>query len=232
MFINKYEDYFRTNYPRRLSEWKVRRLGQVFRGYKLITDDSDSFYAFIRGDVEKIISYKPEFIKIINDELLSLLDDEWATHPTKGVCYVFKKQWFEDFKEFFTPQVPFFYYFIWSYIKGGELYINVGFYIDEHKDTGKLLNLRNKFIEILDLEIKKNEPKSHYNKKNMALKFKKEAIEGGYDNYKDLKNVAIEMKNLIDDTLLSIENSIESLKKNMKMTLKNGKKNYLTSNEN
>jgi len=70
-------------------------LGQVFRGYKLITDDSDSFCAFIRGDVEKIISYKPEFIKIINNELLSLLDDEWATHPTKGVCYVFKKQWFE-----------------------------------------------------------------------------------------------------------------------------------------
>ncbi len=175
-----------------------------------IPDLCREIYERHKEAIEKIISYRPEFIKIIENEILNLLNNEWKAHSTKNACSIFKKDWLNKFEEFFTPRRPFFYYLILSYDKEG-LCIDISLYINEDKNKGGKIGLRNKFIEILDVEIKNNPPIYYqYLEKNKAVKFRKVALENGYESSEDLRNVATEMKKIIDDTLIPIENAIKN----------------------
>ncbi len=145
---------------------------------------------------------------IIKEELNLILSDEWETHTTKGYCYIYKKEWFDDFKEFYY-NLPFFNYIIWSNSKGGELSIDNVFYITKPK----IAAIRDIFNKILDEEIKNNPPNHHiFSEKNIAVKFKQTVLEGGYETVDELKDVVNDMISFIDDTLPSIENSIRILK--------------------
>ena len=177
-----------------------------------IPDLCKEIYERHKEAIDKIISYKPDHIKIIEKELLKLLDKSWTSHSTKNNCYIFKEEWHKDFFEFFTQQVPFFFYLIYTYTKE-SLCIDVDLYLDERKEKGGLFDLRDKFTEILDGEIKANRPETYiYLRKNKAVKFKKMTIENGYDSEDELINVALEMKNLIDETITPLENTIKIFK--------------------
>ena len=78
----------------------------------------------------------------------------------------------------------------------------------------KIAEIRETFSRILDDQMDKNPPENfNYKKKQVAQKFREHALEGGYETKKDLNDVAKLMKNLIDETLLPIENCIRIFKK-------------------
>ena len=179
-----------------------------------IADLCKTIYERHREAIEKIIANKPQHIEIIEDELKKLLKefpDEWQTHPTKTDCYVFKKQWLEDFREFTVGnRVPFFFYNVHSW-NSESLYIAVQLYIDRTKEWN--VDVRELFTNIFEGLIKKTDIKPFlYNEQNIAKKIKDIVIKEGYENEQDLKDVALKMKLLIDKTIGIIENTVEVLK--------------------
>ena len=176
--------------------------------------------------IEKIYSNRPDYIGNITNEIKKLLlDDDWLYHPTKTICQIFKKKWFEDFKEFFYPQCPFFHYEVLSWIKNDELFISVDFHIEEDRNLGRKYELRDKFTEILDEQIDLFRPKIfEYNKKRSSAKFRKIIVSGGYNNETDPKNIAQHMKMLIDDTIKPLEKCINLFKEKYKENLSVWKK--------
>jgi len=195
-----------------LNEGKIREL-------------CEEIYERHKEAIETIISYKPAYMDFIESELKLLLNDEWDTHTTKGLCYVYKKKWLQDFKEF-AFKFPFFNYIVWSYSnKEGKLTIDVLFYIEKPK----IAEIRETFNKILDKEMLKNPPEnSTYIKKQVAQKFKENALEGDYETKEDLKEVAKVMKNLMDDTLIPIENCIRTFKKDYDTQIKEWKEKLRT----
>lgn len=189
-----------------------------------IVDLCKIIYEKHREAIEAIIANKPQHIKIIEEEIKELLIDlpgEWMTHPTKTDCYVFKKQWLEDFREFNIGNlVPFFFYNVHSW-NSESLYIAVQLYIDRTKEWK--LDVRELFTEIIENKIDKSGVKPFlYNKQNIAKKIKDIVIKEGYENDQDLKDVALKMKDLIDATIGVIDNTVEELK-NKLSNLKNEK---------
>ncbi len=179
----------------------------------------EEIYKRHKEAIETIISYKPAYMDIIKKELKLLLNDEWDTHTTKGLCYVYKKKWLQDFEEFFI-KIPFFNYVVESWSKEGKLTIDVLFYIEKPK----IAAIRETFNKILDEEMDKNPPESFtYIKKQVAKKLKENALEGDYETNEDLKEVAKVMKNLIDDTLIPIENCIRAFKRDFGTQIKEWK---------
>lgn len=70
----------------------------------------------------------------------------------------------------------------------------------------------------------KNPPESfNFIKKQVAQKFRENALEGDYETKEDLKEVSKVMKNLIDDTLIPIENCIRTFKKDYDTQIKEWK---------
>lgn len=164
--------------------------------------------------IETIIANKPRHIEIIEKEIIKLLKDypeEWKTHPTKTDCYVFKKQWLEDFKDFSVGnKVPFFFYNVHSW-NIESIYIAVQLYIDRTKE-GKY-DVREIFTGNLENLIDKSDIKPfYYNKTNIAKKIKEVVIKEGYENEQDLKYVAQMMKNLIDTTIRHVDKAVDVLK--------------------
>ena len=142
-----------------------------------------------------------------------------GTHIQPRDCVVYKKKWMQDFEEFFY-KIPFFNYVVWSWSKEGKLTIDVLFYIEKPK----IAEIREAFNKILDGIMDKNPPKSfNYIKKLVAQKFRENALEGDYETKEDLKEVAKVMKNLIDDTLIPIENCIRTFKKDYDTQIKEWK---------
>ena len=64
---------------------------------------------------------------------------------------------------------------------------------------------------------------STYIKKQVAQKFKENALEGDYETKEDLKEVAKLMKNLIDDTLIPIESCIRIFNRDHETQIKEWK---------
>ena len=186
-----------------------------------IREMCEEIYERHKGAIDTIVSYKPKHMDIIESELNLLLDDEWDTHTTKGLCYVFKKKWLQDFEEFFYNKVPFFNYVIWSYPnKERKLTIDVLLIIEKTK----IVEIREAFSKILDEEMDKNPPESFsYIKKQVAQKFREHAIEGGYETKEDLKEVAKVMKNLIEETLPPLEKCISTFRKEYDTQIKEWK---------
>ena len=182
-----------------------------------IEDLCKTIYERHREAIEKIIANKPQHIEIIEDELKKLLKEfpgEWETHPTKTDCYVFKKQWLEDFREFTVGnRVPFFFYNVHSW-NSESLYIAVQLYIDRTKEWK--VDVRKLFTNNFESLIKKSDIKPFlYNDQNIAKKIKKIVIKEGYENKQDLKDVALKMKDLIAATIDIIDNTAEVLKRKL-----------------
>lgn len=195
-----------------LNEGKIREL-------------CEEIYERHKGAIDIIISYKPAHMEIIESALKLLLNDEWETHTTKGLSYVYKKKWLQDFEEFFY-KTPFFTYVVWSYPnKERKLAIDVIFLIEKPK----IAEIRETFTKILDKEMDKNPPESfNYIKKQVAQKFRENALEGDYETKEDLKEVAKLMKNLIDDTLIPIEKCISIFKNDHETQIKEWKEKLRT----
>jgi len=179
-----------------------------------ITDLCKKIYERHREAIEKIIANKPKYIEEIESELKKLLKefpDEWKTHTTKTDCYVFKKEWLEDFREFTIGNlVPFFFYNVHSW-NSESLYIAVQLYIDRTKEWKA--DVRDLFTKTFESLIEKSDIKPFlYNEQNVAKKIKETVIKEGYENKQDLKDVAVKMKLLIDTTIKSIDKTVEVLK--------------------
>lgn len=182
-----------------------------------IADLCKTIYERHREAIEKIIANKPQHIEIIEDELKKLLREfpgEWQTHPTKTDCYVFKKEWLENFREFtIGNRVPFFFYNVHSW-NSESLYIAVQLYIDRTKEWN--VDVRELFTNIFEGLIKQSDIKPFlYNEQNIAKKIKDVVIKEGYENEQDLKDVALKMKLLIEKTIGIIENTVEVLKREL-----------------
>ena len=179
-----------------------------------ITELCKTIYERHKEAIETIIANRPKYIKVIEKEIIKLLKDypeEWKTHPTKTDCYVFKKQWLEDFREFTVGnKTPFFFYNVHSW--GVEsIFIAVQLYIDRTK-KGKY-DVRKIFTGNLENLIFKSDIKPfYYNKTNVAKKIKEVVIKEGYENEQDLKYVAQTMKNLIDTTIKHVDKAVDELK--------------------
>lgn len=183
-----------------------------------IADLCKTIYERHKEAIETIIANKPQHIKIIEDELKELLrefPDEWVTHPTKTDCYVFKKQWLEDFREFTVGNlVPFFFYNVHSW-NSESLYIAVQLYIDRTKEWK--FDVRKLFTDIFEDNIDRSDIKPFlYNEQNIAKKIKEIVIKEGYENEQDLKDVALKMKALIDTTIGLVDNTVELLKSKLR----------------
>jgi len=205
-----------------LNEEIVFLIGQFIQNLEVnILDEGkirelcEKIYERHKQAIDKIISYKPDYIKIIETELFKKLDrEEWDTHPTKGYLYVFKKDWLTEFQEFSAKSTPFFTYLVSSWSKDDLLNIAVIFYIEKDRGKGLEIGIRKKFSDILDTEIQKNTPKDfEYSTKNIAVKFKEVVLDTGYENDEELKEIAAKLKKLIDETITQIENTVEKLKK-------------------
>ena len=186
-----------------------------------ITDLCKTIYERHKEAIETIIANKPKHIKVIEKEIIKLLKDypgEWKTHPTKTDCYIFKKQWLEDFKDFYVGnKVPFFFYNIHSW-NTESIFIAVQLYIDRTK-PGKY-DVREIFTEILEDLIDKSDIKPfYYNKTNIAKKIKDVVIKKGYEYEQDLKNVALKMKDLIDITIRHVDKAVDVLKSKLNNSL-------------
>lgn len=176
-------------------------------------------YKHHKRAIDKIISHMPDYINTITEELKKLLDDEWGIYPTKKICLIFKKKWLEDFKEFFSPNYPLIHYEIRSWEDDG-LYISVEFHIEEDRKKGGKFNLRDKINKIFDTEFNKYKTESFpYKKGKKLVKFKKIIIENGYEDEEELKDVALFMEKLINETIDIIEKSIKTFLENYKEDL-------------
>lgn len=166
--------------------------------------------------IDKIVSFKPDFITKIKDYLVGFLDDEWELYPTRKMCLAFKKKWLEEFKELYRPYYPFIHYEIRSWEDDG-LHISIEFHIEEDKNKGKQFNIREKLSKNFEKEFRENKPKlfSYQNKKKV-VKFKEVLFENGYETESDLKYVAEQMNKLIRETINSIEEAIKLFKKDYK----------------
>lgn len=158
--------------------------------------------------IDMIISYKTPYMDIIENELNELLDTKmWQFHPTKGGIHIFKTEWLNDFIEFYWDRIPFLKYGIWSFSsKEGKIGFEIVFYLEKTK----IPEIRDKFNEILNEKVKDESPE--FNRRLKAKKYKVKMFENGYNNDEDLKDVAREMKNLIQKTLNIIEDCVETFK--------------------
>lgn len=172
----------------------------------------DEIYKRHKEAIDIIMSNKTQYTKLIKGFLDANLSSDWKTHDTKGLVYVFKNSWYEDFKECMNGKIPFFTYFVLSESKEGNLHFSVHFYVNKPRDE----NIRRKFNSYLD-DLFPTDPKPyHYNKSRVADKFKKDVLTTGYENDDDLKFLAGEMKKLIDHTVVKIDEAAERLKQILK----------------
>ena len=156
------------------------------------------------------------YIDTIKKKLEILLKNEWKIYGTKRKCVIFKEDWFEYFKEFYSNKFPFIHYTVNSWVGNDGFEINVCFNLSEAGNKGAKFDIREKFTYILDKIIKEANISFHYNSSNKNTKFKEVLIEDDDYTDDDLNNVAETMAELIADTFDSIQKAIDEFREGHK----------------
>ena len=129
---------------------------------------------------------------------------------------IFKEDWFEYFKEFYSNKFPFIHYTVNSWVGNDGFEINVCFNLSEAGNKGAKFDIREKFTYILDKIIKEANISFHYNSSNKNNKVKEVLIEDDDYTDDDLNNVAETMAELIADTFDSIQKAIDEFREGHK----------------
>ena len=225
-----------SQYLRDLENWNEK---EIIKRTSKMSKSALGIWSYPKIPDELLDKYKNQqtevedsnYINIIKNELRNLLKDEWEIYSTKRKCIIFKMNWLEDFKDFYSKHFPFLHYTVNSWMDNDGFELNIGFNLREANDKGARVGLREKFTIILDDIIKEADIDFHYLVSNKNTKFKEILIEDDDYTDDDLKNVAEVIVELITDTYELIQNSIDVFKDRYSVEFANWKADILTESQ-
>ncbi len=184
-----------------------------------IKEMCDKIYLRHKKAIDTIISYLPDAISIMKEEIANKLGNEWEFNPSSTKCEIFKKSWLEDFGGFSDSRIPPFHYQIIAHGPTKSLF-RLEFHVDAVKEIRD--EFRTDFGDIMDLKyinFKNKLAKVIYRKGPNKQKFKIQISGNDYEKKEDLELFSASIDSWIRNTLKLVESSIDQFKNEKKMKI-------------